>query len=139
MLVRLEKLLALRKALQSRYQSAFDIKPSDEPATQQEDQFIISIREAVEENLDDENFGIPELCRAVGMSRTQLHRKLKALTGTSTSHFVRGIRLHKAKQLLTNTDLNISQIAYEVGFKDPKYFARTFSEEFGVSPNQWKP
>lgn len=137
LLVRLEKLLELRNKLQARYSSAR--KPSNKnPITEPEDQFVLKIHGAVEANLEDENFGILQLCQAVSMSRAQLHRKLKALTGRSTSSFVRLIRLNKAKALLSNTDLNISQVAYEVGFKDPKYFSRTFTEEFGEPPRDMR-
>ena len=86
------------------------------------------------DNVDDENFTIPYLCRALTMSRSQLHNKLKALTGKSTSIYVRSIRLNKAKELLLSTDLTISEIAYEVGFKDSNYFSRCFNEEYGHTP-----
>jgi YesN/AraC family two-component response regulator len=136
---RLEKLLELRTALQKRYQvDAEEVPVEAAVEVEIEDEFIQMIKAAVFENLDDIDFGIPELCRAIGMSRTQLHRKTKALTGRSTSSFIRSIRLGKAKELLNTSNLNISQIAYEVGFKDPKYFSRTFAEEFGISPNQMR-
>jgi DNA-binding response OmpR family regulator len=136
---RLEKLLELRTALQKRYQvDAEEVPVEAAVKVEIEDEFIQMIKAAVFENLDDIDFGIPELCRAIGMSRTQLHRKTKALTGRSTSSFIRSIRLGKAKELLNTSNLNISQIAYEVGFKDPKYFSRTFAEEFGISPNQMR-
>jgi transcriptional regulator GlxA family with amidase domain len=104
-----------------------------------EDEFVLQVKELVEANLDDEDFGIQEICRSVGVSRTQMHRKLKALTGLSSSHFIRSIRLEHAKKLLQSSHLNISQIAYEVGFRDPKYFSKTFSAAFGVSPQNWRP
>ncbi len=134
LLAQIDQLLEIRNKLQARYQSLDNIRPENISNAAQEDQFILTVKETVHSNIDDESFGITELCRAVGMSRTQLHRKIKALTGRSTSSFIRSIRLNKAKELLTTTDWNISQIAYEVGFKDPKYFSRTFAEEFGESP-----
>ena len=73
-----------------------------------------------------------------GMSRSQLHRKLKALTGQSASVFIRTIRLEKAKELLRNTDLNISEVAYEVGFRTALYFTQTFTEEMGVAPSVFR-
>ena len=76
------------------------------------------------------------LYRAVFLSRTQLHKKLKALTGMSATHFIRHIRLSEAKELLKNPDLNINEIAYRVGFSDPNYFTRCFGEEFGESPSE---
>lgn len=132
--VRLNKLLELRLHLQKKYGSL------EEPLLNKtlEDDFITRIREEIEKNIDDEFFGITELCQSIGMSRAQLHRKLKALTGKSTSHYVRSIRLHHAKAILLKTDLNIAQVAFEVGFSDPKYFSRVFNEEFGQTPKAFR-
>ncbi|MCB0579334.1 MAG: response regulator [Phaeodactylibacter sp.] len=134
--VRLEKLLELRAKLQERYRSMENLEAPGQEGASPEAQFILRLQDAVKVNMEDENFGILELCRAAGLSRTQLHRKVKALTGRSTSSFIRFIRLQRAKELLRSTDLNISQVAFEVGFKDPKYFSRTFQEEFGEAPTQ---
>lgn len=136
--IRIEKLLDNRRMLQQRYGSLENLSPTNDIAVQQEDEFIVSLRQAVLDNIDDENYGIPEICRDMALSRSQLHRKLKALTDKSTSHFIRSIRLQKAKELLQTTDLNVSEVAYEVGFRNPRYFSTTFSEEFGVSPNEIK-
>jgi len=97
--------------------------------------FIQKVQFHIEKNISDENFGIPQLCNAIGISRSQLHNKIKAQTGLSTSIFVRSIRLKKAKLLLHHSDLNISEIAYEVGFKDPSYFSRLYSEQYGMPPS----
>ena len=136
--IRLEKLAELRRQLQQRYQSldpnASLRKPQADPVFKQEDEFIDRLRATVEDHMDDHNFGISQLCRALGMSRSQLHLKIKALTNKSTSIFIRTIRLYKAKELLQNSDLNVTQVAYEVGFNDPGYFSRTFKEEFGIPP-----
>ncbi|MCB0548674.1 MAG: response regulator [Phaeodactylibacter sp.] len=134
--IRLEKLLELRARLQEHYRSLEALPDTGTEGERQESQFVLKLRAIVEANMEDENFGIIELCREAGLSRPQLHRKVKALTGRSTSSFVRSIRLHRAKELLVNSDLNISQVAFEVGFRDPKYFSRTFQEEFGKSPNE---
>ena len=136
--VRLKNLLKIRKKLQERYGTLEELAPTQEIAFQQEDEFIGKVRSAIEENLDDESFGIVELCRTVAMSRAQLHRKIKALTTISTSHFIRSIRLIKAKELLRTTDLNVSEIAYEVGFSNPKYFSMVFSDEFDQSPSEFR-
>lgn len=71
------------------------------------------------------------------MSRSQLHLKIKALTNRSTSHFVRGVRLQKAKELLQDGDTTVSAVARKVGFPDPAYFSRTFTEEFGSAPREF--
>ena len=141
--IRLEQQLALRKRLQE-YFSTKMLDSSSASNTQEdnplfsnlEDSFIASFHQSLEENIEDENFGITEMCKAMAMSRAQLHRKIKALTGLSTSHYMRAIRLQKARQLLEKTDLNISEVSYRVGFKDPKYFSRTYSEVYGFAPTE---
>lgn len=100
------------------------------------DSFAQKVRNIILENIDDENFGIMELCRVIGISRSQLHNKIKANTSLSISIFIRFIRLEKAKFLLEQSDLNISEIAYEVGFKDPSYFSRLFCERYGIAPSK---
>lgn len=137
LLLRLEKLLELRKQLQRHYLNLIEQGNTSEE-TSPEHEFIHQLKQVIEEELDNEDFGIPEICRAMGVSRSQLHRKLKALTGLSTSHFIRSLRLAKAKHFLANTDLNIAQVAYEVGFKDPKYFSKTFAEVYGMAPTEWR-
>ena len=132
--IRLQKLIELRQQLQERFRRAEDAVPGVDP----ESEFIKRVKEEITKNIDDEYFGINELCKAIGMSRAQLHRKIKALTGRSTSIFIRSIRLHKAKTLLLHSDLNISQVAFEVGFSDPKYFSKTFNEEFGQTPKAFR-
>jgi AraC-like DNA-binding protein len=100
--------------------------------------FVERITDLLEIHIDDERYGIQEICKDAGISRAQLHRNLKKFTGRSTSKFIRAIRLRKAKDLLLSTDLNITQVAFEVGFNDPKYFTRVFSEEFDRSPREFR-
>ncbi|MCB9283443.1 MAG: response regulator [Lewinellaceae bacterium] len=138
LLIRLEKLLELRSTLQARYSTLDTLGSSTEEATQQEDEFVLQLKEQIHVHMDEETFGIHELCRATGVSRTQMHRKLKALTGRSASSFIRYIRLLHARHLLQHSSLNISQVAYESGFRDPKYFSTSFSEEFGMAPKDFR-
>lgn len=139
--VRLKKLVELRQQLQQRYQR-IEGGPGQASASSSgspygiEDAFMAKLQAVVEENLDDGNFGPTQLCKAMGMSRSHLHQKIKALTNLSTSIFIRTIRLHRAKDLLQAGELNVTQIAFEVGFNDLSYFSRKFSEEFGVSPQK---
>ena len=133
--VRIKKLLELRHRLQERYQQEEYWETEQLPHETQEDLFVKRVRLVIEEHLEDATFGIKELCTEMSISRVHLHRKLKALTDQSTSHFIRRIRLQKAKKLLIETDLNVSEIAYDVGFSDPAYFSRLFSEVFGQSPS----
>ncbi len=135
LLVRLEKLIELRIQLQKRY-STFQTTSHNTKPTTVEDEFIQKLQLLIEKHLPDSTFGIPQICRGMGMSRAQLHRKITALTGKSTSIYVRSIRLFHAKNLLLTTELTISEIAYDVGFSDPNYFSRTYSEEFGETPSE---
>ena len=100
--------------------------------------FIHSVRKIIETKMKDESFGIQRLCMEIGLSRSQLHNKIKLETGLSTSIYIRSVRLEKAKFLLLQTELNISEVAYAVGFKDPSYFSRLFSEKYKISPSNFK-
>ncbi len=136
--LRLAQLIDSRRQLQQRYQSLATARNGALNPQDREDAFLLRLREVVEKQMEDEEFGIPELCQALTVSRTQLHRKVKALTNKSTSLFVRSIRLQRAKELLRSTDLNISEVAYRVGYSDPKYFSHTFLQEFGQRPTNYR-
>lgn len=100
--------------------------------------FVERITALIEAHMDDETYGIEDLCRDAGASRTQIHHKLKKWTGLSTSHFIRSIRLQRAKYLLVHTDFNITQVAFAVGFQDPSYFARVFHDSFNITPKKFQ-
>ncbi|MCB0631791.1 MAG: helix-turn-helix domain-containing protein, partial [Lewinella sp.] len=136
--VRLQKLMELRRQLQRYYRGEASIQDERLPALEMEDVFLQKVRAGIEARLDDEHFGIVQLAEAVNISRVQLYRKVKALTGHSPSVFMRYVRLEHAKELLLTSGLNIAQIAYEVGFSDPSYFSRSFQEAFGKSPTQFR-
>ena len=137
LLVRLEKLIELRRELQERYgRNDIFLKNVISQPLSLDEIFLQKVIGIVEANLADEDFGMHELCRAVHMSRSHLFRKLKALTGKSTTVFIRSIRLGKARELLETTGLNVSEVAYGVGFSNPKYFSRVFQEEFGIPPSE---
>lgn len=92
----------------------------------------------VKAHINDEYYGIEQLCKDLAVSRPQLHRALKEFTGFSASHFIRNIRLKKAETLLLSSSLSISEIAYEVGFSDPRYFSRVFSSIYRRSPRDFR-
>jgi AraC-like DNA-binding protein len=98
--------------------------------------FLKRVREAVESNMEDENFSVVELGLQVGMSRSQLHRKLSALTGFSPNEIIRNMRLERAKELLEKKAGNASEIAYMTGFNSPAYFAKCFKDYFGKTPSE---
>ena len=133
--IRLKKLLELRQALQQRYGNLAVLKKTSIQSPTPEDAFLAKIRDLIEKHISDPSYGQVQVCKAIGMSRSQLFRKVKALTGRSASLFVRSIRLQKARELLLTTDLNVSEIAYDIGFTSPAFFTRAFSEEFGMPPS----
>lgn len=99
--------------------------------------FLTRMRLYVESRLT-EDLDIESLSRSLYLTRTQVYRKTKQLTGKSPSRFVRTIRLSIAAKLLLTSQLSISQIAYKVGFTDPKYFSRVFASELGQSPTAFR-
>jgi AraC-like DNA-binding protein len=98
--------------------------------------FLAKAEAIVLENISNENFGVSELAEATNMSRSNLLRKIKKQTELSASQFIRNIRLNKGKELLTETEMTISEISYEVGFGNTSYFIKCFREEYGVPPGE---
>ena len=90
----------------------------------------------LEAHLDEEEFGISQLCEALAMSRSQLYRKFAALTDTTVNQYLQNLRLAKARELLLTTGLNVSEVAYDTGFKNPSHFSRAFSKRYGYAPSQ---
>ena len=138
--LRMQMLIAKRKKLQATY----SVNTIVEKTTLQKvttDKNLIFLNKAIDgihEHLDDSNFGATELAKFLAMSDSQLYRKLKAISNTSTAVFIRKVRLEKAKELLKTTDLSISEIAYSTGFNDPNWFSKAFKEEFKESPSSFR-
>lgn len=136
--IRLKKLVELRKQLQKRYAAGLTFEKrqsSTNKKNELENAFLLKAVKFIEAHLSDGEFGNAELAKLMTMSESQLHRKLKALTGKSLAIFIRSVRLNKGKELLETTDLSVSEIAYDLGFSNPGYFTRTFSKEFGKAPS----
>jgi AraC-like DNA-binding protein len=100
-----------------------------------EAQFLQKLRDLINDNMANPKLSQDYICQQMGMSRTNLYRKLMALTDQPLTLFIRDIRLQKARLLLQTTRMNVSEVAYECGFDDPKYFSRVFSEVFGTPPS----
>ncbi len=144
LLVRIDKLLELRRRLQAHYMalaSGPTINDSSKESSEREKMesaFVKKIRSIIEANHMESGFSVEDLCREAAMSNTQLYRKLKALTGQSANHFIRSVRLAKAKELMTNPELTIAEIAYDSGFSDPDYFSKLFKKETGQTPTEFR-
>ena len=135
--IRIKNLLEVRKKMQQRYLAISEEGQMQEDGSlSTDDLFMLKLNKIINENMTDENFGILHLVRQIGLSRSQLHNKIKALTGLSTSIYIRSLRLKKALELLKTTERNISEVAYDVGFKSPAYFSNAFIKEFGYAPSK---
>lgn len=99
------------------------------------DSLLENVLHSIDSHLSEEWFGMETLCREVGMSERQLQRKLKAVTNKSPIQLINSVRLHRAKEKMLATDLNITEIAYQTGFSSPSYFSKCFKQEFGETPS----
>ena len=99
---------------------------------------LLKIKNLLRQHISDPNFDISEFCKHLGISRTHLHRQITALTGLSTSHYLRQLRLEEAKELLETEDLLVYEVANKVGFSDVSYFSTSFSNHFGFPPKVLK-
>jgi AraC-like DNA-binding protein len=98
--------------------------------------FLTRFKAILEKHLTDSDLSVEDLGTEVGLSRVQLYRKVKALTGRSPGELLRTARLQRARQMLLTTDKTISEVAYDVGFSAPSYFTKCFRDEFGISPSE---
>jgi signal transduction histidine kinase/ligand-binding sensor domain-containing protein/DNA-binding response OmpR family regulator len=137
LMARIKNLIETRILLQQKFSGgSFVQKIKDKPGLHPLDEkFMNKILNVIEIHLSEEEFSIEEISGEVGMSRAQIYRKLKALTGKSPSLFLRTIRLNKAKEMIQSKELSISEISYKVGFASPAYFSRCFKDEFGYPPS----
>jgi len=134
---RVRNLITTRKQLRERYSQEIILKPRDMSITPVDEQFLNKVQEILNQRLVEPTFNTTEFSEALGMSRMQLHRKLKALTGLSTSGFIRSQRLAQALALLKNGGVRISEIGYRVGFNDPSYFSKCFKAAYGETPSAY--
>jgi signal transduction histidine kinase/AraC-like DNA-binding protein/CheY-like chemotaxis protein len=100
--------------------------------------FINEFSSIVESNIANENFGVDDICKEIGISRVQLYRKVKAVLGLNVNDYILGVRMQKAKYLLLNEDLSISEISFKVGFSSQAYFSTVFKSKFGFTPSEFK-
>ena len=134
---KVSKLIEIRKKLQDHYSQELVLIPKNIAVNTIDERFLEKVQTVLDEKLIESNFSIEDFSKAVGMSRMQLHRKLKALTGLSASDFIRSQRLKLAAALLKKTDSNMSQVGYTVGFNDHSYFTKRFKEAYGCTPSDY--
>ena len=136
--VRIKNIIQIRERLQQKYSKEIILEGKTIAADSLDEQFIKKAMEVVERYIDDTSFGIPIFCEEMNYAKTQLNKKLKTLTGMTPNEFIRMIRLKKAAQLIKQKAINISEVAYVVGFSNPGYFSTCFKEMYGVSPRNYQ-
>ncbi|GHV51471.1 hybrid sensor histidine kinase/response regulator [Bacteroidia bacterium] len=133
--IKIRNLLETRKRNQKLFDEQIRIEPSKITVNSLDAQLIKKAIEYTEANLSNPNLSVEELSRELGMSRVHLYKKLSSISGKTPIEFIRIIRLKRAAQLLEESQLTVSEIAYAVGFNNPKYFRKYFKDEFGVLPS----
>ncbi len=133
----IEKLIASRKAIQEKFSQQSILKPQEVTLTSPDTKLLERIQVILDNHLTDPEFTPSVFSGQIGLSRMHLHRKLKALTGLSTSEFISSQRLKLAARLLTEANINISEVGYTVGFSQPAYFSQCFKKHYGYSPSEY--
>lgn len=134
---RIRNLIELREKSQKVFRKTLDVKASELNITPLDQKFIENAIRCVEQNVSSPDFSVEHLGRELGISRAYLYKKIVALTGKSPLEFMRTIRLQHAAQLLEKSQLTVAEVAYQVGFNNPKYFTKYFKEEFNMLPSNY--
>lgn len=135
--IRVANLLANRKKLRESYGKRIMSGTIGENVVSMEDKFLVKVLEHIHKNLDNVDFSIDQFSNDIGISRIQLYRKIKALTGMSPSRLVLDIRLKTAAEMLAGTDMNITEVSYRCGFNEISYFGKCFKTEYGMTPSEY--
>ncbi|MCB9286504.1 MAG: response regulator [Lewinellaceae bacterium] len=137
LLARIENLLESRENLKQLFRSKLSLEPSAVTVTSLDEKLLKRCIDVVEQYMDDSELNVEKMCHEIGLSRPQLYRKLKSLTGLSINQFIRTIRLKRAAQLLSQDNSSIKEIMFQVGFSNSSYFTRAFKEEFNCTPTEY--
>jgi len=135
--VRVGKLIEQRRKLRERFSRDITLSPREIAVTSADERFLNRALEVIENHIGDPDFGVDVFGNEVGMSHSQLHRKIQAHTNQSPVELIRSIRLKRAATLLKQKYGNISEVAYVTGFNTPSYFSECFQKQFGVSPSDY--
>ncbi|MBT1689907.1 response regulator [Fulvivirgaceae bacterium PWU37] len=134
---RIRNLIARREKFHQAFPRQLDVRASELQITPLDEKFIQNAIKCVEDNIASPEFSVEDLSRQLGISRAHFYKKILALTGKSPLEFIRTIRLQQAAQLLEKSQLTVAEVAYRVGFNNPKYFARYFKEQYDVLPSAY--
>ncbi|HEV8511670.1 MAG TPA: helix-turn-helix domain-containing protein, partial [Cyclobacteriaceae bacterium] len=132
---RIRHLIEQREKFQKSFPKQLNVKASELNITSLDEKFIKDAIKCVEENIGSAEFSVEDLGHHLAISRAHLYKKIHALTGKSPLEFIRTIRLQQAAQLLDKSQLTVAEVAYKVGFNNPKYFAKYFKDQYGMLPS----
>ncbi|MEQ9286008.1 MAG: two-component regulator propeller domain-containing protein [Cyclobacteriaceae bacterium] len=135
---RLEALIESRQRIVSKFQSSVELSPSEAGLTSIDEKFLKRVMTFIEDNISMTELSVEMLASECGLSQLHLNKKLKVLVGDTANSFIRSIRLKRSAQLLKKDIYSITEVMYEVGFIDAKYFRRCFKDKFGVTPKQFQ-
>ena len=136
--IRIKKLIEQQENRKMLFHKTIEITPSSITTTSLDEELVRKALNFVEENIDNPEYSIEDLSKDLGLSKTHLNRKLQSIVDLTPLQFIRSIRLKRAAQLLTNSQYNINEISYMVGFNTLKYFNSHFKEEFQMTPSQYR-
>jgi len=136
--LKVSKIIERQKKTRDQFKRKVDITTNEVEITSMDEKFVKKAVALVEANIASSDFLVEDLCREMGMSRVYFYKKILSLTDKTPSEFIRFIRLKRAANLLEKSQLFVNEVAYQVGFNDPKYFRKYFKDEYGISPNEYK-
>jgi signal transduction histidine kinase/ligand-binding sensor domain-containing protein/DNA-binding response OmpR family regulator len=136
--LKVSRIIERQKKTRDQFKHKVDITTGEVEITSMDEKFVKKAVTLVEANIASSEFLVEDLCREMGMSRVYFYKKILSLTNKTPSEFIRFIRLKRAADLLEKSQMFVNEVAYQVGFNDPKYFRKYFKDEYGVSPNEYK-
>ncbi len=137
LLLNVRNLLMSRQVMRQKFLKHIHLPPKDLTINAVDEAFMQKLLGYIDQHLADEDFGVSELASMIGMSKPVLYKKIRQLTNLSVNDFVKSIRLKKAMELFKQNRFTIYEVAYQVGFNDPKYFSREFKKQFGKGPREF--
>jgi len=135
--IRIKNLIKTSNVLKQKFSGDKNLLPNEVIVSSLDEKLFKKALEIVEENISNEEFDIPYFCSELGVSRTMLFIKIKAWTNFTPNDFIQHFRMKRAAQLLEQGKINISEVSYKVGFKNPKYFSKCFQKKYGETPSQY--
>lgn len=135
--LKIKNLIKLREAVQQKFGKTFEIKPSEIGVTSLDEKIFQKVIDVVEKNIGNANFNIEQLGQELGMSRAHLYYKFMAIIGKTPAEFIKIMRLKRAAQLMSESQLSVSEISFEVGYNGPRYFSIHFKEFYNMSPSEY--